>query len=125
MLRNIGLTLIEISMFAMFIGCGDANVINDNPTPAVAIYGHTIADSSHSLAGAQINIVDLSERLVAQPISDEHGDFTAVLDPGKYIIVPQPVFGSTHYVHPERDTVEIFLEHSFYDTIYYRSEGKR
>lgn len=111
---------------ALLIGCGDPNTINDNTgTPAVAIYGHIIADSSHSLAGATINIVDMNERLITQPISDENGDITAVVDPGKYIIVPQPTFGSVNYIHPERDTVQLYLEHSLYDTIYYRSQGKQ
>ena len=126
MVRYIAIILIEISSFALFIGCGDPNIINDKGgTPAVAIYGHIIADSAHSLAGAQINIVDMTERLISQPTSDENGDFTAVVAPGMYIIVPQPVFGSVNYIHPERDTVQIYLEHSLYDTIYYRSERKQ
>ena len=125
MVRYIAIILIEISSFALFIGCGDPNIINDTSTPAVAIYGHIIADSSHSLAGAQINIVDMRERLISQPTSDENGDFTAVVAPGMYIIVPQPVFGTVNYIHPERDTVQIYLEHSLYDTIYYRSERKQ
>lgn len=124
MVRYIAIFFIGISSL-VYIGCGDPNIINDKGTPAVAIYGHIIADSSHSLGGAQINIVDMNERLISQPTSDENGDFTAVIDPGMYIIVPQPLFGSVNYIHPERDTVQIYLEHSLYDTIYYRSERKQ